>query len=193
MAFWIELAATGLIPSADVSVFTTTSSHETSHVSTLQSLISARGATPRTAPTFDYSAKANLPGFSFLSTQYTTFAMLAQALEDLGVRTWKGQLTTLAQDQGALTSGLSMHAVQGRHASEVRRLRGKKSWITANNRDDLPAFMQAVYDGEENGIQRGVNVVPLAASVGGGTTATEAFDEALNTAQAMAFIALFVP
>jgi hypothetical protein len=187
------LAVPGLIPSADVSVFTTTSSHETSHVSSLQSLISSRGAVPRTAPAFDFTAKANLPGFSFLATQYTTFAMLAQALEDLGVRTWQGQLATLAQDRAALTSGLSMHAVQARHASEVRRLRGKKGWVTGNNRDDLPAFMQAVYDGEDNTLQGGVDALTLAAGVGGSTTATEAFDEPMTTVQTMAFLALFLP
>jgi hypothetical protein len=187
------LGVSGLIPSTDVTVYTTALSHETSHVSTLQSLINSRGGVPRTAPTFDYSAKANLPGFSFLPTQYTTFAMLAQALEDLGVRTWKGQLATLAQDQGALASALSMHAVQGRHASEVRRVRGKKGWISGNNRDDLPAFMQAVYTGEENALQRGVSVGSLAAAVGGETTATEAFDEPLTTAATLAFVALFLP
>lgn len=187
------LGVSGLIPSADVSVFTTTSSHETSHVSTLQSLITSRGGIPRSAPAFDYTAKANLPGFAFLPAQYAAFTMLAQALEDLGARTWKGQLATLAPDKAALTSGLSMHAVQARHASEVRRLRGKKGWVTGNNRDDLPAFMQAVYDGEDNMLQGSVNALSVATGVGGSTTATEAFDEALTTAQTMAFLAFFLP
>ena len=186
------LAASGLIPSADVTVFSTTSSHETSHVSALQSLISARGGVPRSAPVFDYTAKGNLPGFAFLSTQYATFTMLAQALEDLGGRTWQGQLPAIRPDPAAFGSGLSMHSVQARHASEVRRLRGKKGWVTGNNRDDLPDFMQAVYDGEDNTQQGSVNALSLAAGVGGSTTATEAFDEPLTTAQTMAFLAVFL-
>jgi hypothetical protein len=186
------LAVSGLIPSADVSVFTTTSSHETSHTSTLQSLITARGGVPRTPPAFDYTAKANLPGFAFLSTQYATFSMIAQALEDLGARTWKGQFATLSQDRAALTSGLSMHAVQARHASEVRRVRGKKGWVSSSNRDDLPAFVQVVYDGEDNTQQGGVNALSIAAGVGGSTTATEAFDEPLTAAQTLAFLAYFL-
>jgi hypothetical protein len=37
-----------------------------------------------------------------------------------------------------------------RHASEVRRLRGLKGWITGNERGaGMPAATQAVYDGEE--------------------------------------------
>ena len=187
------LAVSGLVPTADVSVFTTTGSHEASHVSTLQSLISSRGAVPRSAPAFDYAAKGNLPGFAFLPAQYATFAMLAQALEDLGVRTWLGQLATLVQDKAALASGLSMHAVQARHAAEVRRLRGKKGWVTSNNRDDLPDFMQVVYDGEDKTLQGSVNALSLAAEVGGSTTATEAFDEPLTTARTTAFLALFLP
>ena len=187
------LAVSGLIPSVAVTVFTTTSSHEGSHVASLQTLIAARGGVPRSQPVFDYTAKGSLPGFAFLSTQYTTFAMIAQAFEDLGVRTWKGQLAVLSQDSTAFSAALSMHAVQARHASEVRRVRGKKGWVTSNNRDDLPTFMQAVYDGEDNTQQGSVNALTYATSIGGSTTATEAFDEALTTAQTMAFLAFFLP
>ncbi|CAN5133095.1 hypothetical protein BH09GEM1_BH09GEM1_13860 [soil metagenome] len=186
-------ASSGLIPSADATVFTTIAAHETAHAGAIQSLIAARGATPRSRPAFDYTAKGNLPGFAFLPTQYATFSMLSQALEDLGVRLWQSHLKILHEDRAALTLGLSMHAVQARHASEVRRLRGKKGWITGNNRDDLPAFMQAVYDGEENTTQGSANALTLAASFGGTTTATEAFDEALTVAQATPFLALFLP
>ena len=188
------LAASGLIPTVGVSVFTTAFSHETTHVTSLQSLISLRGGVPRSQPAFDFTAKANFPGFAFLSTQYADFEMIAQALEDLGVRTWKGQLPTLTQDPTILAAGLSMHTVQARHASEVRRIRGKKGWVSSNNRGDLPAFMQAVYDGEDNTQQGSVNVLSYSpSSVGGSNTATEAFDEALTTAQTMAFLAFFLP
>ena len=187
------LAVSGLIPAADVTVFATTASHEASHVATLQSLITSRGGVVPTAPAFDYTAKGSLPGFTFLSTQFTTFAMVAQALEDLGVRTFKGQLAALAQDTSALISVLSMHAVQARHACEVRRVRGKKGWVTSNNRDDLPAFLQPVYDGEDNTNQGGVNALTLAAGIGGSTTASEAFDEARTTAQTMTVLAFFLP
>ncbi len=182
-------SVSGLIPSADTTVYATLATHETAHVNALQTLITARGSASRTRPTLDFTAKGNLPGFAFLPTQYAQFSMLAQALEDIGVRVWQGQLKILLEDSAALQSGLSMLAVQARHSSEIRRLRGKKGWITGNNRDDLPAFMQVVYDGEENTTQGGVN----AATLGGIPAANEAFDEALTPAQATAFLALFLP
>jgi len=82
--------------------------------------------------------------------------------------------------------------VKGRRASEVRRLRGKLGWITGNSRDDLPAFAQAVYDGEENVQQGTVNVASLAGGFGENAGATQAFDEPLTSAQVSAVIALFV-
>lgn len=186
-------SVSGLIPSSDAQVFATIAGQETAHVTQLQSLISLRGAAAAARPSFDYTAKGNLPGFAFLAAQYATFTLLAQALEDFGVRAWKGQLKTLLEDTGALSSAVSMHSVQSRHASEIRRLRGKKGWITGNNRDDLPPVMQAVYDGEENTTQGSGNAASVAASFGGTSSATEAFDEALTTTQATTFLALFLP
>ena len=186
-------SVSGLIPSSDAQVFATIAGQETAHVSQLQSLISLRGAAAAARPSFDFTAKGNLPGFAFLAAQYATFSMLAQALEDFGVRAWKGQLKALVEDKSALSSAVSMHSVQARHASEIRRLRGKKGWITGNNRDDLPPFMQAVYDGEENITQGSANAGSIAVNFGGASSATEAFDEALTTTQATAFLALFLP
>ena len=182
-----------LIPTADATVFATIAGQKTTQVNALQVLITSRGAVPRMRPAFDFTAKGNLVGFAFSTGQYASFAMLSMALEDFGVRAWKDQLKTLPEDSGAFTSALSMHGVQARHASVVRRLRGKKGWISGSNRDDLPPFMQAVYDGEENTTQGSANALTIAASFGGSSTATEAFDEPLGIAQATAFLALFLP
>ena len=185
--------AAGLIPASDRTLFSAISAHETTHVAALQGLISGRGATPRSKPTFDFTAKGNVAGFAFLPTQYATFTALAQAFEDTGVRAYKGQVGRLITDKAVLTTALSIHSVEARHASEVRRLRGKKGWITGNSRDDLPAFTQPIYDGEENTTHAGVNVTGLAANVGGATSATEAFDEPLTMAQVTAIVAPFLP
>lgn len=182
-----------LVPTGDATVFATIAGQKAAQVTALQVLITSRGAAPRTRPAFDYTAKGNLAGFIVSAGQYATFTMLSMALEDFGVRVWKGQLRALREDSAAIKSGLSMHAVQARHASEIRRLRGKKGWITGSNRDDLPPFMQRVYDGEENTTQGSANALTLAASFGGTAGATEAFDEALTTIQANAFLALFLP
>ncbi|MDB4889748.1 MAG: hypothetical protein JWL61_1603 [Gemmatimonadetes bacterium] len=186
------LAATGLILATDRTVFETIRTHENAHVTALQALITGRSATPRTKPAFDYTAKGNLPGFAFAATQYATFTMLAQAFEDTGVRAYKGQVGRLINDKGVLTAALAIHSVEARHAYEVRRLRGKKGWITLDSRDDLSAFMQPVYAGEQNLVQGAVNFAGFDANFGGDSGASEAFDEPLTMAQVTAIVTLFL-
>jgi hypothetical protein len=43
---------------------------------------------------------------------------------------YKGQATNLISTPDLLTAALQIHSVEARHASEVRRLRGLKGWIT---------------------------------------------------------------
>ncbi len=186
------VAAPGLIPSADVALFTTIRDHENVHVTALQGLISAKGATPGAKPAFDYTAKGNLAGFNFGSSQYATFQAVAQAFEDTGVRAYKGQAGRLINDKAILTAALTIHSVEARHASEVRRLRGQKAWITGNSRGDLPAFTQGIYDGEDNVTQAGLNITALGTGNGGTAAVTEAFDEPLTKAQVTAIVTPFL-
>ena len=181
------VAAAGLIPAEDRAIFTTIMAHENVHVAALQGLITAKGQRPNAKPTFDYTGKGLLPGFNFGATQYATFLALSQAFEDTGVRAYKGQADRLINDKPILTAALTIHAVEARHASEVRRLCGKKGWITQNSRDDLPLFTQAVYQEEDNFTQAGLNVVALGNGNGGSNAVTEAFDEPL-TKQQVTFI-----
>jgi len=186
------LAAAGFIPAADNTVFTFLSQQETQHIARLTALITARLGAPIAPPTFDFTGKGAVPGFAFAAGQYETFRMLAQAFEDLGVRAYKGQMQALLADKLALTWLLAMHSVEGRHAAEVRRIRGKKGWITGSSADDLPAFAQAIYAGEELTTQGAVNVASAVASSGGATAASQAFDEPLSTAQVTAIITPFI-
>jgi len=188
------VAGANLIDASDRTIFTTITAHETQHVSALQALISSKGATPVAKPTFDFTAKGNLPGFNFSAGQYETFKALAMAFEDTGVRAYKGQAARLINDKAALTAALSIHSVEARHASMVRRLRGKKGWVTGNSRDDLPAFTQGIYDGEDLATQAGVAIasLPDAANNGGVNAYTEAFDEPLTKAQVTAIITPFL-
>ncbi len=188
------VAATGLIDAADRTIFTTISGHETVHVQALQSLISAKGATPVAKPAFDFTAKGNLAGFNFAAGQYETFKALAMAFEDTGVRAYKGQAARLINDKAALGAALSIHSVEARHAAEIRRLRGKKGWITGSSRDDLPAFTQGIYAGEELVSQGGVmlSTLPGYAANGGDNAASEAFDEPLTKEQVIAIVTPFL-
>jgi rubrerythrin len=186
------VAAAGLIPSADVTIFTNIRDHENTHVTALKSLITAKGATPVAKPTFDFTAKGALAGFNFGSTQYATFQALAQAFEDTGVRAYKGQAGRLINDKAVLTAALTIHSVEARHASEVRRLRGQKGWITGNSRGDLPAFTQGIYDGEQNVTQAGVDITAVGTGNGGVDGVTEAFDEPLTKDQVLAIVSPFL-
>src|SRR5215203_5673540 len=96
-------AATGFIPAADLAVFATLSQQETLHVSTLSTLLTARGGPPVAKPVFDFTGKGAVPGFAFAPGQYETFRKLAQAFEDLGVRAYKGQVQALQTDKQVLT------------------------------------------------------------------------------------------
>lgn len=188
------VAASGLIDAADRTIFTTISGHETIHVTALRSLISAKGATPIAKPNFDFTAKGNLAGFNFSAGQYETFKALAMAFEDTGVRAYKGQAPRLIGDAAALSAALSIHSVEARHASEIRRLRGKKAWISGSSRDDLPAFTQGIYAGENNESQGGLMLssLPGYSANGGSTAATEAFDEPLTKAEVTAIVTPFL-
>jgi rubrerythrin len=188
------VAASGMIPAADMTIFTTISAHETQHVAALQSLITSKSATPIAKPAFDFTAKGNVAGFNFGATQYETFKVLAMAFEDTGVRAYKGQAPRLINDKAALNAALSIHSVEARHASMIRRLRGLKGWVSNASRDDLPAFTQGIYDGEDNLVQGGVTITTLASSStnGGSTAATQAFDEPLTKAQVTAIVTPFL-
>lgn len=188
------VAATGLIDAADRTIFSTIRDHENTHVTALQQLITANGGTPAPSPNFDFTAKGAVAGFTFGAGQYATFQALAQAFEDTGVRAYKGQAGFLINNKALLTAALTIHSVEARHAAEVRRLRGAKGWITSNNRDGLPAFTQAIYDGEQN-TTHGIDVLTLALTTqfGGANSATEAFDEPLTQAQVTAIVQPFLP
>jgi len=184
--------ATGLVPATDATVYKTLADQSAQHLVLITAAISTRAGVPASSPTFDFTVKGAFPGFAFAAGQYPTLQMLSQVVEDLGVRAYLGQLAALASDKTALNTALAILTVKGRHASQVRRLRGKLGWITGNSRDDLPAFAQPVYDGEENVQQGTVNVASLAGGFGDAAGATPAFDEPLATAQVNAILALFV-
>ena len=195
---------TGLIPAQDRPIFDTLRDHEQAHVRFLRQ---ALGAQAVAKPTFDFTAGG---AFADVFTSYATFLTLSQAFEDTGVRAYKGQVGGLFANKDILEAALSIHSVEARHASEVRRLRGnfseqapQKGWITGNQNGGAPA---AVYAGEET-VQQGappapapgINVQTLAGVTGANVTpavaataASEAFDEPLTRAQVVAIVDPFI-
>lgn len=186
------VASAGFVPVEDVAGMTTIRNHETEHANALAAAITARGGTPAAAETWDFTAGGQFP-FNFNPGNYQTFLGLAQSIEDMGTRLFKGQLTRMISDKAALGLVMAMHAVEAQHASRVRRLRGQKAWPTQASRDTLPELMQPVYAGEELSVQGGVNIValPLTSLNGGADAATSAFDEPMSGATASEIIDWF--
>lgn len=120
---------------------------------------------------------------------------IAQTFEDTGVRAYKGQAGNLMGVPSLLEAALQIHSVEARHASEVRRLRGLKGWITLDNRGaGMPSQTQAVYDGEQNVTHLGVDNIQFVPS---GTpnpaqAVSEAYDEPMSGETAAAIAGLFI-
>jgi rubrerythrin len=189
--------AAGLIPASDRQIFTTIRDHEVAHV---QFLRNALGSQAVAKPTFDFTAGGMFTPF----TDYEQFKALSQAFEDTGVRAYKGQAPALLVSRPVLRAALTIHSVEARHASEVRRLRGnftdqepQQGWITLNLRGiGMPAATQPVYDGEENITQAGINISTLPGAAAGSTIganqASESFDEPLTRDQVLMIVDPFI-
>jgi Ferritin-like domain len=119
------LAQGGLIGSDNEAVFAQISKHETEHVATLRG---ALGAAAIAKPEFDLTGHGK---YRDILTNFKTFALVSQTLEDTGVAAYKGQAPALTGGGALLTTALQIHSVEARHAAEVRRIRGVKSWTGA--------------------------------------------------------------
>ncbi|MEX2591319.1 MAG: ferritin-like domain-containing protein [Anditalea sp.] len=182
------LAKAGLIPDGkDRAIFEQIEKHEVDHVEFLIAGITASGGTPVEKPMFDFTAEKNFDPFG----DYNQFLALAQAFEDTGVRAYKGQAANLMESNELLTAALQIHSVEARHASEVRRLRGLKGWITQDERGEgMPEATQAVYNGEDNLTQGGVDVTTVSSV--GADGVTESFDEPLTKEEVLTIAGLFI-
>ncbi|MDQ3710826.1 MAG: ferritin-like domain-containing protein [Acidobacteriota bacterium] len=180
----IGLNTPDLIPNELRMVFTRILLNEVGHREILLTVL-AGNAIPK--PTFDFTARGVLPD---VFTNFQTYVNLGRAFEDNGVRAVKGQAPVVMPDDFVLTTALRFHSVEARHASELRRIGGQKGWITLNQRGNLPALAQGIYDGEENTIQAGINLVTLTGY--SAATVSEAFDEPLTAAQVMANVQPFL-
>lgn len=183
----------GVIDAAERVIFQKIRDHELAHVRFLQEVIgNVLKGTPVAEPEFDFTAGGNFSPF----TDYPTFLALSQAFEDTGVRAYKGQAANVQESDVVLTAALSIHSVEARHASMVRRLRTKKGqdsvkgWITDASIGTLPAATMAIYAGEQNLTHAGVDVSSLtgidAAAV------SEGWDEPLSKEEVLGIASLFL-
>lgn len=116
------LAQPGLIPGDYQAVFRQISKHESAHVTALSGVL---GLAAKPKPAFDFTARGK---YGDVFSNFRTFAKLAQTFEDTGVAAYKGQAGNLMGNDLILTTALRIHSVEGRHAAEVRRVRGQREW-----------------------------------------------------------------
>ena len=183
--------STPLIAQTERSLFTTIADHEEAHVLFLQNALrldegTGAGAPGRPEFGFDFTAGGTLDTL----TNYQTYLAVSQGLEDTGVRAYKGQAPGLIESDAILTAALQIHAVEARHASAVRRVRGLKGWITGNQNE--VAAIQATYNGEENVTQAGVDLQAALGGTYGADAVSEAFDEPLTMEQVLAIAGPFI-
>ncbi len=172
----------GVIPAGkDRRVFETIQSHENAHVAFLKK---ALGSQAISRPEFDFTAGGAIPN---PFKNYEVFKIVAQGFEDTGVRAYKGQAGALKPYDTYLTAALTIHSVEARHASEVRRLRGEDGWIPFED-PAAPAPIKATYAGDGNLNQLGVDV----GGFHGAKAGTEAFDEPLTREDVLAIASPFI-
>jgi hypothetical protein len=192
----IGLNTPGLIPMADREAIITITKHEAQHVDFLNSALGS-AAIPRPAR-YDFTAGGAFPT---VFSNYQTFLAVANALEDTGVRAYKGQVGNLMSNKDVLTAALRIHSVEARHVAGIRRLRGIDSvYSSMMFTYGVPA---AVYAGEDFYTQGGVDVLGVSdAKIVLPATqrvaeklqiVREAFDEALLKDQVLAIAGPFLP
>lgn len=195
--YTMGVATAGLIPSGPaLNALTTIRDHENQHVAFLKTAIGS-GAVAK--PTFDFTAGGT---FANVFSNYDTFLAVAQVFEDTGVRAYKGQAGGLMGNKDILTAALNIHSVEARHASHLRQMRraragaaaNLKPWITGANDTGIGAGVDAVYAGEDNKTQGGVDITQLNGAMGkiSANAATESFDEPLTAEAVLAIVNPFI-
>lgn len=184
------LATSGLLTGANRVVFEQIRRHEDEHVRLLRAAIQGAGGTPVTLTDANFNFSAG--GFNPFS-DLQLFLALAQGFEDTGVRAYKGQAAALSSGNGrpnpTLTVALQIHSVEARHASQVRRMRGEKGSIV-QNQTTIPSAFSAIYAGEQNTTQGGVDVRTVTSI--DANAVTESFDETLTREQVLAIAGPFI-
>ena len=154
-------AVTGL-SQANTAALATIATDEANHVTFLRSVLGASAIpAPAAVGVFDFTA-----GGRFNPTDAFTYLALAQSLEDLGVRAYKGATPLLMSNKAMLTAALSIHGVEARNAARIRTMRRgggssntpaqstafapysavPKSWVSGtDNGGPIPGFTNAVY------------------------------------------------
>lgn len=191
--------------------------HEVAHVAFLRAQITALGGTPAVLgpASFDFTGGAGSGAgpLAAATTDKLVLLAAAQAVEDTGVRAYKGQAGNLISNDAVLTAALRIHSVEARHAARIRRMRAAAgvevnfSGTITNATSGIggldaagTAVVANVYSGEagtshvvsDGSASATLNAAAYASGAGGTDAATEAFDEPLSYAQVVEIVTPFL-
>lgn len=183
----VALTSTVLTPEAEV-MFTKISADETAHVTFLKNFIDATGSYVIPVPAFDFTGgKGSGQGpYKGYGDSFPDLLQMAQAIEDLGVRTYKGLALEAQPNNEILTSLLTMHSVEARHAARIRMMRTGynfskvKPWVYGNLDETVEPRFNKYYVDEMNTMQAGVQITGINGFEIDAFAASEAFDEPMN-------------
>ncbi|RZJ81253.1 MAG: ferritin-like domain-containing protein [Flavobacterium sp.] len=162
--------------------------HERAHVDLLKGALNITGADAYVDADFDFTGAATFgTAFADVFSNYQTFLKVATALEDTGVRAYKGQAPVLVGN-AVLKTALQIHSVEARHAAHLRQMTAAslgvnlKPWIaySANGNDTGITQVNSVYAGEQNTMQLGFEITGINGTAVTQTHAAECFDEFLT-------------
>ncbi|MDQ2771216.1 MAG: ferritin-like domain-containing protein [Bacteroidota bacterium] len=172
--FYAQMITAGQIPAGTpaVAAIQKIKAHEDQHVALLGLTIRNLVGTPVSGVRFNPTAVANF------TTDYDTQLLVAQVLEDTGVRAYKGRARELIGTD-LLTTALRIHSMEARHAAHVRYMRALRAapgttirpWIPASD-SALPAPAGPAYTNGTTG------TVPTTFTFGGGSFSIPAYDNA---------------
>ncbi|GAB3327610.1 hypothetical protein GCM10027299_28480 [Larkinella ripae] len=186
----------GLLPSGTRNYVVQIAKHESQHVDLLESVLGLKKN--------ELQPKYNTATLNAALADYPTFLTYAQALEDTGVRAYKGQAACLLAEGSAtskmvLPVALRIHSVEARHAAAVRYMRDLRVWASAG-KNGMEADPK-VYEGEDQTTQAGVDLVgyfnmevnkmKLYGQNKVEQTVVESFDEPLTAEQVLAIAGPF--
>ena len=191
--FYLMAVNSNIIPAKHMEVFTSIRNHEKIHVELLEATIQSMGGDLSGVPSkFDYTAGGAFPS---PFDNYKVFLALSQAFEDTGASAYKGAAPALIDNDPLLLVALKIHSVEARHASQVRRIRGVKGWITESDGiegfgDKFRQATKPIYFNEDNTTHLGVEVTRITTVPA--NAVKEAWDEPLNVKMVTDIVSPFI-
>ncbi|MDX6604618.1 MAG: hypothetical protein QOF23_1127 [Solirubrobacterales bacterium] len=129
-AFYQDVIKSGLFKGAELETIRKFGSEEAEHVKALTAFVKQMGGKPAPEPKTEFPLKSA-----------KSVLELAATVENLGAAAYLGQAGNI-KSESALAAALSIHTVEGRHASTLNTLLGKP--ITPDGAFAKPATAKAV-------------------------------------------------